>query len=253
MNNSAIELDCMTIYRKEKQKVFEVIHHLDGRINLAVGIWGSPENSEHMCLTANYIDFDWRLQKKMLNFIKLDIYGNDAPHHVKEVSDGIRELFIEYSIGSTTLDKESARPGGSLDSTSNSSRDKLKGFDKFLYETSQNQNTTSDLDKFERSSDMWPRLVTYGARSNRLILEPFCSATLSGNKLTYPWYGLANLFSLSLQHVVVAEFLNVLLKFKSITFGCLRRASYGKWKWKQISFGLICLFGNFLKSNVNVD
>ncbi|CAA3016985.1 zinc finger BED domain-containing RICESLEEPER 1-like [Olea europaea subsp. europaea] len=407
MNNSAIELDCMTIYRKEKQKVFEVIHRLDGRINLAVGIWGSPENSEYMCLTANYIDFDWRLQKKMLNFIKLDIshtgdilsevivkclkdwaidrklfsmtfddcsaydimvfrikdwlsqnkpllrngelfdvrcvtqllksivqdvmetvrnvthkiresirhirssqaiqgklneiaqqvgitterrlvldcpmqwnstymmleaaleyrrafsllpehdpaytmalsdlewewassvtgymkllveytnvfsgarfptsniyfpeicdmhirliewcknpddflcsmalkmknkfdtywskcslvlavaaildprfkmklveyyypqiYGGDAPHHMKEVSDGIRELFTEYSIGTTTLDKESARAGGSLDSTSNSSRDKLKGFDKFLYETSQNQSMTSDLDKY---------------------------------------------------------------------------------------------------------
>lgn len=37
--------------------------------------------------------------------------------HMKEVFDGIRELFNEYSIGSTTLDEESARSGGSLAST----------------------------------------------------------------------------------------------------------------------------------------
>lgn len=73
MNNNAIELDCTTIYGQEKQKVFEIIHHLDDRVNLAVGMEVLPENSDYMLPTANYIDFDWRLQKKTLNFIKLDL------------------------------------------------------------------------------------------------------------------------------------------------------------------------------------
>lgn len=60
----------------------------------------------------------------------------------------LRELFNEYSMGSSSPEEDSALPGGSLPSTRNSSRDKLKGFDKFLYETSQSQSMSSDLDKY---------------------------------------------------------------------------------------------------------
>ncbi|KAM1474997.1 hypothetical protein ACFX2I_030943 [Malus domestica] len=46
------------------------------------------------------------------------------------------------------VDQGPALPGSSLPSTSTDSRDRLKGFDKFLYETSQIQNMISDLDKY---------------------------------------------------------------------------------------------------------
>ncbi|KAL0320582.1 UNVERIFIED_CONTAM: Zinc finger BED domain-containing protein RICESLEEPER 1 [Sesamum radiatum] len=92
-NNGAIELDCMAIYSKEKQKVYEAIHHLHGRINLAVDMWGSPESSEYICLTANYIDEDWRLQKKMLNFISLD------PSHTDDIlSEVIIKSLTDWAI-----------------------------------------------------------------------------------------------------------------------------------------------------------
>uniref|UniRef100_A0A5B7B4A9 Putative zinc finger BED domain-containing protein RICESLEEPER 1-like n=1 Tax=Davidia involucrata TaxID=16924 RepID=A0A5B7B4A9_DAVIN len=77
MTNSAIELDCMTIYGKEKQKVYEMIHNLHGRISLAVDMWTSPENTGYLCLTANYIDEDWKLQKKIVNFVSLDYSHTD--------------------------------------------------------------------------------------------------------------------------------------------------------------------------------
>ncbi|CAL5342091.1 hypothetical protein CsSME_00026599 [Camellia sinensis var. sinensis] len=77
MTNSAVELDCMTIYGKEKQKVYETIHALHGRISLAVDMWASPENAGYLCLTANYVDEDWKLQKKILNFITLDVSHTD--------------------------------------------------------------------------------------------------------------------------------------------------------------------------------
>ncbi|XP_073287232.1 zinc finger BED domain-containing protein RICESLEEPER 1-like [Primulina huaijiensis] len=85
-NSNAIELDCMTIYGKEKQKVYESIHQIHGRINLSVDMWGSPESSECICLTANYVDEDWVLQKRMLNFVSLD------PSHT---DDTISEVIIK--------------------------------------------------------------------------------------------------------------------------------------------------------------
>ena len=72
MTTSVIESDCLTIYAKERQKVSELVRNLNGRVSLAVGMWSSPENAEYLCLTANYIDENWKLQKKLLNFLTLD-------------------------------------------------------------------------------------------------------------------------------------------------------------------------------------
>ncbi|XP_052207487.1 zinc finger BED domain-containing protein RICESLEEPER 1-like isoform X2 [Diospyros lotus] len=72
MTSSALELDCKKIYGKEKQKVYETLHALHGRVSLAVDMWTSPENAAYLRLTANFVDEDWKLQKKILNFITLD-------------------------------------------------------------------------------------------------------------------------------------------------------------------------------------
>ncbi|XP_071725945.1 zinc finger BED domain-containing protein RICESLEEPER 1-like [Rutidosis leptorrhynchoides] len=72
MTTSVVESDCLTIYAKERQKVFEIIRNLHGRISLAVGMWSSPENVDYLSLTANYIDDNWKLQRKILNFLTLD-------------------------------------------------------------------------------------------------------------------------------------------------------------------------------------
>lgn len=77
MTNGAIEQDCMAIYGKEKEKVYKTLHGLHGRISLAVDIWASPENAVYLCLTANYVDEEWKLQEKILNFVTLDISHND--------------------------------------------------------------------------------------------------------------------------------------------------------------------------------
>jgi hypothetical protein len=102
---------------------------------------------------------DPRFKMKLVEYYYSLIYGSTALEHIKEVSDSIKELFNAYSICSTMVDQGSALPGSSLPSTSCGARDRLKGFDRFLHETSQSQSVTSDLDKyleepiFPRNSD----------------------------------------------------------------------------------------------------
>ncbi|OIW11605.1 hypothetical protein TanjilG_15299 [Lupinus angustifolius] len=102
---------------------------------------------------------DPRFKMKLVEYYYSQIYGSTALDRIKEVSDAVKELFDAYSICSTMVDQGSALPCNSLPSTSYDARDRLKGFNKFLYETSQNQNVASDLDKyleepiFPRSSD----------------------------------------------------------------------------------------------------
>lgn len=91
---------------------------------------------------------DPRFKIKLVEYYYSQIYGSTALDRIKEISDGIKELFNAYSICSTMVDQGSALPGSSLPSTSNDTRDRLKGFDKFLHETSQSQSVISDLEKY---------------------------------------------------------------------------------------------------------
>ncbi|XP_022717364.1 zinc finger BED domain-containing protein RICESLEEPER 1-like isoform X2 [Durio zibethinus] len=93
--NSTIELSCMEIYGREKQKVYDMLRKLQCRINLSVEMWSSPENSSYLCLTAHYVDDDWKLQKKILNFVTLD-----ASHTEDMLSEVIIKCLMEWDIES---------------------------------------------------------------------------------------------------------------------------------------------------------
>ncbi|KAK1439665.1 hypothetical protein QVD17_05485 [Tagetes erecta] len=86
LTTSVVESDCLTIYAKERQKVFEIIRNLHGRMSLAVGFWSSPENIDYISLTANYIDDHWKYQRKVLNFLTLDSF---------QTEDALSDLLIK--------------------------------------------------------------------------------------------------------------------------------------------------------------
>uniref|UniRef100_A0A2P2K620 BED-type domain-containing protein n=1 Tax=Rhizophora mucronata TaxID=61149 RepID=A0A2P2K620_RHIMU len=91
--SSSIELSCIEIYRKEKQKVNGMINEFHGRVNLAVEMWSSPENAEFLCLIAHYVDENWKLQKKILNFVTLD-----SSHTDDMLSEVINKSLMEWDI-----------------------------------------------------------------------------------------------------------------------------------------------------------
>ncbi|KAF3960846.1 hypothetical protein CMV_014475 [Castanea mollissima] len=91
--NNSVEQACMEIYGKEKLKVYETINKLHGRINLSVEMWSSPENVEYLCLTAHYIDEDWKLQKKILSFVTLD-----SSHTEDMLSDVINKCLMDWDV-----------------------------------------------------------------------------------------------------------------------------------------------------------
>ncbi|KAL4555180.1 hypothetical protein LXL04_037791 [Taraxacum kok-saghyz] len=102
-STSVIESDCLSIYSKERQKVSETLRNLPGRISLSAGTWWSPENTEYVSLTANFIDDQWKLNKKILNFLTLDPSQTDD-----SLSDLIIKCLIDWDVDrkifSLTLD-----------------------------------------------------------------------------------------------------------------------------------------------------
>ncbi|TXG47467.1 hypothetical protein EZV62_026761 [Acer yangbiense] len=126
VTSSRIEADCMEIYAKEKQKVYEMLDKLPGKISLSADVWAASGDSKYLCLTAHYVDEDWQLKKKTLNFVPID------PSQTEDMdSEVIMSCLMDWDIDrklfSLTFDS-----GNSSDNIVGRIKDRLSQ-NRFLY------------------------------------------------------------------------------------------------------------------------
>lgn len=76
----------------EKKKVHALLSSID-RISLTSDLWTSNQTIGYMCLTAHFLDSDWKLQKKVLNFCHMP-----PPHSGLMISDTIFACLNEWDI-----------------------------------------------------------------------------------------------------------------------------------------------------------
>ncbi|CAA0820104.1 Zinc finger BED domain-containing protein DAYSLEEPER [Striga hermonthica] len=67
-----VEADCVEIYRREKQRVYEELDKLPGKVSLSADKWTTNVGTEYFCLIAHYVDDSWEVKKKILNFLVID-------------------------------------------------------------------------------------------------------------------------------------------------------------------------------------
>ncbi|PSS17646.1 Zinc finger BED domain-containing protein [Actinidia chinensis var. chinensis] len=114
-----VEADCIEIYQKEKQKLYEVVDKLRGKISLSADTWAAKEDTNYLSLTAHFIDDDWQLKRKVLNFLMVD------PSHTEDmISEMIMTSLMDWDIDrklfSMTFDSSSTH-----DNVVNRIRDRL--------------------------------------------------------------------------------------------------------------------------------
>nr|CAD1823589.1 unnamed protein product [Ananas comosus var. bracteatus] len=106
ISRKTIKNDCMEVYDNEKDKLKKMLKSV-GRISLTSDTWTSNQTIGYMCLTAHFIDFEWKLQKRVINFCELE-----PPHTGVVIADGIVECLlnwgIENKISTITLDNASS-------------------------------------------------------------------------------------------------------------------------------------------------
>ncbi|KAJ1270677.1 hypothetical protein BS78_06G070100 [Paspalum vaginatum] len=62
-------------------------------ISLTTDLWTSNQNIQYMCLVVHYVDVDWVLQCRVLNFVELD-----PPHTGIMIAQAIFECLVEWKI-----------------------------------------------------------------------------------------------------------------------------------------------------------
>lgn len=69
LSRTTIDRCCTNIYTTEKAKLKKELKN--ERLCLTTDTWTSIQKYGYMCLTGHWIDKEWRLQKRILNFVRI--------------------------------------------------------------------------------------------------------------------------------------------------------------------------------------
>lgn len=99
--------DCLKIYEKEKLKLRQQLKEIPGRFCLTTYLCRALTVEGYMCLTAHYIDGNWNLKSRIIDFCAFP-----PPHTGGAIAMKIVELLKEWGLDkdvfSVTVDNSSA-------------------------------------------------------------------------------------------------------------------------------------------------
>ncbi|KAL4368421.1 hypothetical protein GQ457_05G014440 [Hibiscus cannabinus] len=101
------KFDCLKLHKSLKNNLKETLRNVSGRISLTCDMWTSCQTEGYMCLTAHYVNANWKLSSRVLNFCHID-----SPHTGSTMYTVLLDLLqdwgIDYKIFSITLDNASS-------------------------------------------------------------------------------------------------------------------------------------------------
>ncbi|KAL0011073.1 hypothetical protein SO802_006181 [Lithocarpus litseifolius] len=99
--------DLIKMHGREKEKIKFMLKDAPSRISLTSDLWTSVITNGYMCITAHFIDRNWVLQKRVLNFCFML-----PPHNGVSLFEKMYNLLCEWEIEnkvfSVTLDNASS-------------------------------------------------------------------------------------------------------------------------------------------------
>ncbi|KAL2901582.1 Zinc finger BED domain-containing protein RICESLEEPER 2 [Bienertia sinuspersici] len=84
--------DCYQAYLEEKKNIKSFFSKCSSRISLTTDTWTSCQNLNYMCLTAHFIDHDWNLHKKIINFCQI------SGHSGEVIGKEVEKCLLEWGI-----------------------------------------------------------------------------------------------------------------------------------------------------------
>ncbi|KAK9664897.1 hypothetical protein RND81_14G075600 [Saponaria officinalis] len=104
---NTIKSDIIRMYTREKDRLVDLLKATCGRVSLTSDCWTSITTDGYISLTAHFINKNWQLQKRVLNFSFLPPPHTGAAMSVKAITL-LKEWGIENRAFSLTLDNTSA-------------------------------------------------------------------------------------------------------------------------------------------------
>ncbi|KAL0414360.1 UNVERIFIED_CONTAM: Zinc finger BED domain-containing protein RICESLEEPER 1 [Sesamum radiatum] len=103
-----ITKDIFNVYVSERARLKSFIKEHAQRVCITTDTWTSIQRVNYMCLTAHFIDDDWKLHKRILNFCPI------IGHKSEEIGKGVEKCLLDWGIDrvfSITVDNASSNDG----------------------------------------------------------------------------------------------------------------------------------------------
>ncbi|KAK9669809.1 hypothetical protein RND81_13G155700 [Saponaria officinalis] len=93
VSRHTIRSDCFKVYESEKKELKMLLKGVE-KISLTTDLWKSkPQKIEYMVLTGHFVDCEWKLQKRVLNFVHLP-----PPRKGRDIANCIFKCLKEWDI-----------------------------------------------------------------------------------------------------------------------------------------------------------
>lgn len=102
---NVIEAYVSHLYTKEKPKLKQQLTTIPNRISLSFDLWESNTTETYICLTAHFVDANWKLNSKVINF-RL-VYPPTSGEICERMVELLNDWGIEKKIFSLTIDDSS--------------------------------------------------------------------------------------------------------------------------------------------------
>ena len=100
-NRKKIAANVWDLYVLEKSKLFEAMHNQ--RVSITTDTWTSVQNINYMVVTAHFMDREWKLHKRIINFIKITGHKGEDIGKVLEVCLNQWRIETIFSMGETSI------------------------------------------------------------------------------------------------------------------------------------------------------
>uniref|UniRef100_A0A803MKM4 BED-type domain-containing protein n=1 Tax=Chenopodium quinoa TaxID=63459 RepID=A0A803MKM4_CHEQI len=84
--------DCYETFLTQKRKLKLVLKKCNSRVSLTTDTWTSIQQINYMCLTVHFVDNDWNLQKRILNFCPI------SSHKGEEIGKEIEKCLLDWEL-----------------------------------------------------------------------------------------------------------------------------------------------------------
>ncbi|CAA0834943.1 Unknown protein [Striga hermonthica] len=102
-----VRKEIMECYSAERDKLYEHFKTIQSRFSATMDMWTSNQNKGYMCVTLHWVDDDWKIQKRIINFLHVE--GRHTGERLSyTVSSCLLKWYVEKKMFSLTLDNASA-------------------------------------------------------------------------------------------------------------------------------------------------
>ena len=77
-SRTTVARDCIKLYQNERDKLQKILGSSANRFSFTTDTWTSIQNLNYMCLIAHFIDDNWKLNKRIINFCLIPNHRGDT-------------------------------------------------------------------------------------------------------------------------------------------------------------------------------